>query len=139
MPGSSHTGGRAASSGFRPDRSSLSGGIVYSAGANRHFSSQSGSRPAWVSKGDVPAREEIQERIVRILRETLSVVPPNASLDSETALLGKGLGLDSSSTLELIVAIEDEFGVYLDERDLTPQAFETLGSLVSFVEARLSA
>lgn len=85
----------------------------------------------------VPTREQLQDRIVRILKETLSVVPADASMNPETALLGKGLGLDSSSTLELIVAIEDDFGIYLDERDLSPQVFETLGSLVRFVESHL--
>lgn len=82
--------------------------------------------------------DEIVWRIIRILKETLGVVPQDEPMDTETTLLGKRLGLDSASLLELVVAIEEEFGVHLDERHLTPQVFETLGSLARYVQARCS-
>lgn len=55
-----------------------------------------------------------------------------ADLDDDTRLLG-GLGLDSTSIIELLVAIEDALGVQFDPDNLTIDVFETFGTLVSYV------
>lgn len=53
-------------------------------------------------------------------------------LDDDTRLLG-GLGLDSTSIIELLVAIEDSLGVQFDPDNLTIDVFETFGTLVAYV------
>ena len=52
--------------------------------------------------------------------------------------LREDLGLDSLAMVDLIVALEDEFDLYFDpiEMDLE-KAFETVGSLVTFLSIQL--
>lgn len=76
---------------------------------------------------DVPAtREVLTQALGEVLNSEL------ADLDDDTRLLG-GLGLDSTSIIELLVAIEDSLGVQFDPDNLTIDVFETFGTLVSYV------
>ncbi len=45
------------------------------------------------------------------------------------------LALDSTSIIELLVAIEDSLGVQFDPDNLTIDVFETFGTLVAYVDA----
>ncbi len=100
------------------------------------------SRTSWESthlKGDpftmeVKSSSEIESRIKLILISDLEIEPERLSTyDSDTHLLGKGIGLDSIETLTLAAGIEREFGIEIEDAELTPDIFETIGSLVSYV------
>lgn len=63
--------------------------------------------------------------------------PPDAGPD--TPLGTDGFWLDSITTLEVILACEEEFGVTLDwEADLTPTALSTIRSFAEAVRKRAS-
>lgn len=73
-----------------------------------------------------------------VVVETLGVDPQAAELlDSGTPLLGSLPELDSMAVLELVLALEDRFGIAIDGEDVTADVFETLGSLTAFVDDRL--
>lgn len=58
-------------------------------------------------------------------------------LEAETKILGGGLGLNSVAALEVLLAIENEFGLELEPDDLeSEQALRNLGALAAFVEKR---
>ena len=57
-----------------------------------------------------------------------------ASLDLSTPLLGDGLGLDSIDVLELVVALEREFGIVVPTDEVASESFASVGSVVSLVE-----
>jgi len=76
------------------------------------------------------------DRLVSLLRRNVEAVPVPASMDASTGLLGEGIGLDSVEILKLVCAIEDEFGLTIDESELTAARFKTVGSLAGFIQEK---
>ena len=52
---------------------------------------------------------------------------------------GNGLGLDSVDALELVVALEKEFGLRTESHEIGKEAFASVRALAAFVHARLAA
>lgn len=75
----------------------------------------------------------IEERIKRLIVERINPKLKLEEFTGETPLIGKGVGLDSVSLLELIVVIEAAFGIRFDDRDLTPKLFENVASIADYV------
>ena len=59
------------------------------------------------------------------------------SLDATTPLLGSLPELDSMAVLELVLELEQRFGITIEGEDVTADVFETLGSLTEFVDSKL--
>jgi acyl carrier protein len=74
--------------------------------------------------------------VIEVLVSTLGIEDRQGSLNAATPLLGSLPELDSMAIVELIGAIEDHFGITIDEDDLTGEAFETVGSLAALVESQ---
>lgn len=47
--------------------------------------------------------------------------------------------IDSVNLFEIIVGLEDEFGIELEEEDFNVETFSTVGSIAAFVERKRSA
>ncbi len=69
--------------------------------------------------------EKIQEIIVKELKVDASKVTLEASLKDD-------LGADSLDAVEIVMDIEDEFGVEID--DTKAEAISTVGDLVAYIE-----
>ena len=85
---------------------------------------------------------ETRVEIVAWVAETLHVLELATSsepLDEATGLLGRGIGLDSMEVMQLVVAAEDKFDLTVDEGELKPDYFRTVGSFTSFLEERVSS
>lgn len=55
---------------------------------------------------------------------------------NENTVLGQGgLGLDSVDILEVVVAIEHRFGVKVQDKKSGQDVFQSIGSIVKFVES----
>lgn len=78
-------------------------------------------------------KDRIRVLIVEKLR--LEKVKPE-DIGDETPLFGEGIGLDSVDALELVVALEKEFGIRIADEDLGPKVFQNVGTLAAFVEAK---
>jgi acyl carrier protein len=77
---------------------------------------------------------EIEKRIIQILISDLEIDPVALStIDSDTPLLGRGIGLNSIETLTLVAGIEEAFDIQIDDADLTTDLFKSLGTLVEYV------
>jgi acyl carrier protein len=74
--------------------------------------------------------------VIEVLVSTLGIEDRQEALDASTPLLGSLPELDSMAIVVLIGAIEDHFGITIDEDDLTGEAFETVGSLAALVESQ---
>jgi acyl carrier protein len=81
-------------------------------------------------------RAEILVHIKEILGR-LKLLTNTDQLDEQTGLLGRGVGLDSIEVLQLIVAIEEEFELTIDDDELAPEHFRSIGTLITFIEQRL--
>lgn len=80
---------------------------------------------------------EVEERVKKVLLK-LSTQPLNPEeITSTVPLVSKGLRLDSVALLELVVGIEEEFGIFLDDSALTVEHFESLGTLARYIQAQL--
>lgn len=83
-------------------------------------------------KAQIEQRENTLNRVIELLISDLQLDRSSEELDPDTPLFGTGLGLDSVDAVELVVALESEFGISLDEGD-SPFALRTINSLVDAV------
>jgi acyl carrier protein len=73
-----------------------------------------------------------------VLVSVLGIEDRAATIDAGTPLLGSLPELDSMAVLELVAALEERFGVTIDDDDVTAEVFETLGSLAALVDDKKS-
>lgn len=74
------------------------------------------------------------DRLVAVLRDVLSL-DADVELTPDTGLFGSLPELDSLALVELITALEVEFGFEMDEDDITAENFEDVDCLVRYVAA----
>jgi acyl carrier protein len=79
------------------------------------------------------------EEVKDILSSVLSLGERRKMLDADTALLGSLPELDSMAALNLIAALEEHFGIAVNDDDISAEVFMTVGSLASFVDQKMSA
>jgi acyl carrier protein len=64
---------------------------------------------------------------------------PEEKLDGQSLVIGGGVALDSVGVLEMLVALEQEFGVELNADELVKaNALGTIGSLAAFLDAKVA-
>lgn len=82
------------------------------------------------------AAAQLEETLKSQIIETLNLedITP-ADIDSEAALFGDGLGLDSIDALELIVLMDKEYGVKLDDPKRGKEVFYSVRTMANFIEA----
>ena len=86
---------------------------------------------------ETPAiRSRIKHLLVNALH--LEELAPSDIAD-DAPLFGGGLGLDSVDALELMVALEKEFGIRIQSPQVGREAFASVGALAAFIEGRLTA
>jgi acyl carrier protein len=78
------------------------------------------------------------EEIKTILADVLSLGSAKDSLTEHSALLGSIPELDSMAVVNLITALEEHFGISVDDDEISASTFETLGSLNAFVQGKLA-
>ncbi len=74
-------------------------------------------------------RKEILEQVIQVVGETLDVAD-GVELTEDTNL--KERGADSFDLLELVTALEDEFGLTLDDDDV--EKIATIGQVVDAIK-----
>jgi len=72
----------------------------------------------------------VKELIVRRLK--LDIDPK--SIADDAPLFGEGLGLDSIDALELVLGLEQEFGIKVEDEEVGVKAFASVNALVDFIE-----
>jgi len=77
-------------------------------------------------------RTEIVEKLRILIVENLEL-PTVVSLN-ETDRLYEDISIDSIMVLQLMVYIEEGFAVEIPEEDVDPAVFQTIGSLVGFIQ-----
>ena len=61
-------------------------------------------------------------------------------INDDNALFGPdGLGLDSVDALELVLAIESEYGIQINDEEVGREAFTSVQVLCAFINERLCA
>ncbi|HEX8615475.1 MULTISPECIES: acyl carrier protein [Massilia] len=78
------------------------------------------------------------EDIKTILTDVLSLGDAGKELNEQSALLGSIPELDSMAVVNLMAALEEHFGITIDDDEISASTFETLGSLNAFVQQKLA-
>lgn len=84
----------------------------------------------------VALRPDIKDVVVTSLR--LEGIAPS-SIEDDELLFGGRLGLDSVDALELMVALEQRFGVVLQGGDVDAKAFASVSTLADLVASKMPA
>ena len=74
----------------------------------------------------------VKELIVRRLK--LEIDP--STIQDDAPLFGEGLGLDSIDALELVLGLEQEFGIKVEDEEVGVKAFSSVNALVDFIEQK---
>lgn len=81
--------------------------------------------------------EDIMSRVKGVLLSNILKDMDAEGLGYDSLLIEYGVGVDSVSRLEFLVALEEEFGVRLDESEITPEFFDTVSSIADFISRRI--
>lgn len=77
------------------------------------------------------------EEIRQIVGDMLQLEERTESLQADTALLGNLPEFDSMAVVSVITALEEQYGIVVEDDDISAETFETLGNLVDFVNTKL--
>ena len=80
---------------------------------------------------------DIQTEVLRILDSVLSLNGRARGFDTATPLLGAVPEFDSMAVVTLITTIEEQFGITVDDDEISGDVFATVGSLTEFVTQKL--
>lgn len=80
------------------------------------------------------------DEVKNILGDVLSLSnEAKAELNPDSALLGSIPELDSMAVVNLITALEEQFGIVVEDDEISASTFETVGTLSAFVAQKLAA
>ena len=80
----------------------------------------------------IPQQEPLEQQLVHLVSERLLETQPGFGADSNLY----ESGLDSMAIMQLLILIEEEYGVVLPEGELTRQNFSTVRSVAGLIRAR---
>lgn len=72
-----------------------------------------------------------------LVGDVLQLGERTADLQEDTLLLGSLPEFDSMAVVSLITAIEDRFGIVIDDDELSADTFMSAGSLHAFIAERV--
>lgn len=81
--------------------------------------------------------DDVAGRVRKVLEASLPQDVITENIDDEFPLVELGVGIDSVARLELLVALEQEFRVRLDEEEITPEFFESVGAMSRHISGKL--
>ena len=79
-------------------------------------------------------RRDLTRRLKETLVERLSLDRQPYEIPDDCLLFGVGLGLDSVDALEIVVAVEGEFGIRVEDGDM--QEIRSVNSIVDLILSR---
>ncbi|GAC1453956.1 MAG: hypothetical protein PVSMB4_14630 [Ktedonobacterales bacterium] len=80
----------------------------------------------------------IRQAIREFVRMNFLFDGSEGELDDYTSFMEEGI-VDSTGVLELVLFVEESWGLTVDHEDLLPENFDSVDALASYVERRLAA
>jgi acyl carrier protein len=84
----------------------------------------------------VSDRGNLQAEVVSLLENVLKLTGRTEEFTAETPLLGHLPEMDSLGAVGVIAGLEERFRIAIDDDEIDGSIFQTLGSLVKFVESK---
>lgn len=82
--------------------------------------------------------DDIEEAVRRVLVESLELTQAPDDLSRDTPLFGELPELDSFGVLAVVAAIEERFGIRIEDDEFGAEMFATVGTLSDFVDGKLA-
>ena len=77
------------------------------------------------------------ESVKEILRDALQLGERADLLEEDSPLLGEIPELDSMAVVNILTLMEEEFGIQVNDADISAETFATVGALSRFLEANV--
>ena len=84
------------------------------------------------------AEASVEDRLKKLIARRLFLKIAPEAIDVNKSLMD-AYGVDSVSLLELVVGVEEEFGVTIPDEEFNIKHFETVAALAAFVRGKLGA
>ena len=78
------------------------------------------------------------DNVRNILKDVLQLGPRADSLQESTSLFGSIPEFDSVAVVSVLTALEDRFGIMIEDDEISAETFETVGNLTRFVDNKLA-
>ncbi len=76
-----------------------------------------------------------KDAVLQVLSEVLQI--ETESWDESTALLGAIPEFDSMAVVSVITSLEENLGIFVEDDEISAETFESVGSLLAFVDSKL--
>ena len=77
--------------------------------------------------------------VKEILRDSLQLGRRADNFNESTALLGNYPELDSMAVVTVVGALEEHFGIAIEDDEISAETFETVGSLCRLIEGKMAS
>ncbi len=78
------------------------------------------------------------QTLLLMLDEALNLEGRALKFDRDTRLLGALPEMDSMAVVSVITALEESWGISVDDSEISADVFATVGSLADFIEQKLA-
>jgi acyl carrier protein len=78
---------------------------------------------------------ELKARIRQMLVENLMLQVQPEEITNELPLFGEGLGLDSVDALQIVVALDKNFGLKIKDAEMAKGVLKNVNSIAAAIEA----
>lgn len=76
-----------------------------------------------------------KERIRTYILETYLFTDDDSALADDDSFLDKGI-IDSTGILELVMFLEEQFGIVVADEELLPENLDSVSNLLKFIEGK---
>ncbi len=80
----------------------------------------------------------LQDDLLKLLDQALGLDGRGLSFEPQTRLMGALPELDSMGVVAILTALEDRFGLSIDDDEIDASVFETVATLSDFVQRKLT-
>ncbi len=80
-----------------------------------------------------------ETQVIQVLCEVLGLEGGTEDYSADTGLLGSLPQFDSMAVVSIITRLEEELDIIVDDDDIDADVFESIGSLVGFVDMKLAS
>ena len=78
----------------------------------------------------------LQQEIKQLLKETLQI-DGTENWQEDTEILGSVPEFDSMAIVTILTQIEENYGIMIEDDEVSAEVFETLGALVAFISEKV--
>jgi len=81
----------------------------------------------------------LADDIVELIREVLQLDTSAQELKEDSLLMGAIPEFDSMAVVTVLTILEDQYGIMIEDDEVDANIFETVGSLIQFVDQKVSS